>query len=191
MKFFKTFFLFSIVSCNIGDRVKEDISNKIDNTKTELAITEDSIKTTFLNKYGEITKKKLNDSSEIKIKNTVIVLMETVGYIDSLKTVVGKLENNINYDNDGKFSSASNLHMHRAVSHIEMNELGLHNQGLYTIAASNAFNLLNNIATYEVANSIQIDHKDHMDVSSWKRAVNAEPVYHNLSCQQLVCVESI
>ena len=93
MKFFKTFFLFSIVSCNIGDRVKEDISNKIDNTKTELAITEDSIKTTFLNKYGETKKKKLNDSSEIKIKNTVIVLMETVGYIDSLKTVVGKLEN--------------------------------------------------------------------------------------------------
>lgn len=103
----------------------------------------------------------------------------------------GQGVNNINYDNDGKFSSASNLHMHEAVSHTDMNELGVHNQGLYTIATSNAFNLLNNIGTYEVANSIQIDHTDHMDVSSWKRAVNAEPVYHNLSCQQLVCVESI
>jgi hypothetical protein len=104
----------------------------------------------------------------------------------------GQGVNNINYDNDGKFSSASNLHMHEVVSHTDMNELGLHNQGLYTIATSNALNLLNNIGTYEVANSIQIDHTDHMDVSSWKRAaVNAEPVYHNLSCQQLVCVESI
>jgi proton-translocating NADH-quinone oxidoreductase chain M len=95
-----------------------------------------------------------------------------------LPTSKGQGVNNINYDNDGNSSGASNLHMHDAVSHIEMNEPGVHKQGIYTIDTGNSFSLLNNIGIYEVANS-------------WKKSVNAELIYHKLSCQQLIYVESI
>jgi hypothetical protein len=108
-----------------------------------------------------------------------------------LPTSKGQGVNNINYDNDGNSSGVSNLHMHDAVSHIEMNELGVHKQGVYTIATSNLFSLLNNIGIYKIANSIQIYHTNHMDLSSWKKSVKAEPIFQNLSCHQLICVESI
>jgi NADH-quinone oxidoreductase subunit M len=106
-----------------------------------------------------------------------------------LPTSRGQGVNNVNYDNDGKLTDASNVHT-RAVSHSGMNKLLLHKQGLYPIATSNSSSLLNNIGIYENANSIQIKHTNHIDLSSWKKSVNTEPTYHNIYYQQLVCVQS-
>jgi proton-translocating NADH-quinone oxidoreductase chain M len=106
-----------------------------------------------------------------------------------LPTSRGQGVNNVNYDNDGKLTDASNVHT-RAVSHSGMNKLLLHKQGLYPIATSNSSSLLNNIGIYENANSIQIKHTNHIDLSSWKKSVNTEPIYHNVYYQQLVCVQS-
>ncbi|HZE78793.1 MAG TPA: hypothetical protein VE089_09610, partial [Nitrososphaeraceae archaeon] len=61
---------------------------------------------------------------------------------------------------------------------------------LYPIATGTSSSLLNNVGINGEANSIQINHTNHIDPSSWKKSVNTEPIYHNIYYQQLVCVQS-